>query len=276
MFYGKKQQLLSMLYLVIVLISFSACVSKSKVTYLQGADAYSVPTQLPTTYEITIQPDDQLSISVSSSEKELLEPFSNKISIGTGNASGGGGGANGRAHGGAWFTVDKEGYIEFPVFGLIKVSGYSRKELARMIENKLKSGGYTQDPVVSVEIMSFKVTVLSDGNNSVVTCPTERFTILEAIAEAGGIQLTGKRQNVLVLREQEGKVQSFRVDLSNAKSTLNSPVYYLKQNDVIYIEPNGATRVQASPFYKYATAFSSVAGIITTIVGLALIWKKFE
>jgi len=274
MFIGKKKTMISMLYIFIVLLTFSSCVSKAKVTYLQGADAYSVPTQLPTTYEIKIQPDDQLSISVSSSEKELLEPFSNKVSIGSGSGVSSGAGS-GRTHGGIWFTVDKEGFIEFPVFGLIKVAGYTRKELARMIEQRLKSGGYTQDPVVSVEIMSFKVTVLSDGNNSVVTCATERFTILEAIAEAGGIQLTGKRQNVLVLREQEGKVQSFRVDLSNAKSTLNSPVYYLKQNDVIYIEPNGASRVEASPFYKYATAFSSIVGFVGTIVSLALIWKKF-
>lgn len=271
----EKKSLMSVFaVLFIALISLGSCVSKAKVTYLQGADDYAEPKILPTTYEIRIQPDDQLSVSVSSSEKELLEPFTNKVSIGTGGNAGGGGG-DGRAHGGAWFTVDKEGYIEFPVFGLIKVAGYSRSELARLIEQKLKSGGYTQDPVVSVEIMSFKVTVLSDGNNSVVPCTSERFTILEAIAKAGGIQLSGKRQNVLVLREQEGKVQSFRVDLSNARATLSSPVYYLKQNDVIYIEPNGASRVEASPFYKYMTAFGSIAGIITSAVGLALIWKRF-
>lgn len=273
----EKKSLMSVFaVLIIALISFGSCVSKAKVTYLQGADDYAEPKILPTTYEIRIQPDDQLSVSVSSSEKELLEPFSNKIAIGTGGTGGGGtGGGDSRVHGGAWFTVDKEGYIEFPVFGLIKVAGYTRSELARLIERKLKSGGYTQDPVVSVDIMSFKVTVLSDGNNSVVSCGSERFTILEAIAKAGGIQLSGKRQNVLVLREQEGKVQSFRVDLSNARATLSSPVYYLKQNDVIYIEPNGASRVEASPFYKYMTAFGSIAGIITSAVGLALIWKKF-
>lgn len=272
----RKKSLMSVLaILLIALISLGSCVSKAKVTYLQGADDYAEPKILPTTYEIRIQPDDQLSVSVSSSEKELLEPFSNKIAIGTGGSAGGSGSGDGRAHGGAWFTVDKEGYIEFPVFGLIKVAGYSRSELARLIEHKLKSGGYTQDPVVSVDIMSFKVTVLSDGNNSVVPCTSERFTILEAIAKAGGIQLSGKRQNVLVLREQEGKVQSFRVDLSDARATLSSPVYYLKQNDVIYIEPNGASRVEASPFYKYMTAFGAIAGIISTAVGLALIWKRF-
>lgn len=260
----------SLLCVILTMIVVTGCVSKAKVTYLQGADVYSTPTQLPTTFEIKIQPDDQLSISVSSSEKELLEPFTNKVSIGTPS----GYGSNMR--GGMWFTVDKDGFIEFPVFGLIKVSGYTRNELGRMLEQRLKNGGYTQDPVVSVEIMSFKVTVLSDGNNSVVTCNTERFTVLEAIAQAGGIQLSGKRQNVLVLREQDGKVQSFRIDLSNAKATLNSHVYYLKQNDVIYIEPNGASRVEASPFYKYMSAFSSIAGILSTVVGLVLILKRIK
>ncbi len=122
----RKKSLMSVLaILLIALISLGSCVSKAKVTYLQGADDYAEPEILPTTYEIRIQPDDQLSVSVSSSEKELLEPFSNKIAIGTGGSAGGSGSGDGRAHGGAWFTVDKEGYIEFPVFGLIKVAGYS-------------------------------------------------------------------------------------------------------------------------------------------------------
>lgn len=275
MFSRKLFSFTTLIAAIALMLCLNGCVSKSKVTYLQGADEFATPTPLPTTYEIKIQPDDQLAISVSSSEKELLDPFTNKVAIGTGGGTAGGGGADGRSHGGMWFTVDKGGFIEFPVFGLIKVSGYTRNELARMIEQRLKSGGYTQDPVVSVEIMSFKVTILSDGNNSVVTCGSERFTILEAIAKAGGIQLSGKRQNVLVLREQDGKVQTFRVDLSNAKSTLNSPVYYLKQNDVIYIEPNGASRVDASPFYKYASAFGSVAALITTVISFLLLYKKF-
>lgn len=268
--------LTSVVFAIIASMSLVGCVSKDKVSYLVGADDYAEPKSLPTTYDIKIQADDQLAVTVSSSEKELLEPFTNKIAIGTGSANVGGGGSDGHVSGGAWFTVDKQGYIEFPVFGLIKVSGYTRTELARMLEQKFKSGGYTQDPVVTVELMSFKVTVLCNGHSSVVRCGTERFTILEAIAKAGGIDLTNNRQNVLVLRDQDGKVQSYRIDLSNARATLSSPVYYLKQNDVIYIESNGAARVEASPFYKYLTAFTSITGLITTVVGVALIWKSFK
>lgn len=261
--------------LMLCALMLTGCVSKREVTYLNEVDELCKEGHLlPTTYNIKIQPDDQLSISVSASEKELLEPFCNKVTIGSGNANGSTGGSNGRRGGGQMFTVDKDGFIEFPVFGLVKVAGYNRYELARMIEKRLKEGGYTQDPVVSVEIMSFKVVVIGEAGNTVVDCETDRFTILEAIAKAGGVKYTGKRQDALVLREELGEVKSYRVDLSDAKSTLDSPVYYLRQNDVIYIEPNGAARVDGSPMYRYMTAIGSIMGFISTITALFLIAKK--
>lgn len=244
----------------------TGCVSKREVTYLNEVDELCKDGHmLPTTYNIKIQPDDQLCISVSASEKELLDPFCNKITIGSGSVNGG---ASGR--GGQNFIVDKDGYIEFPVFGLIKVAGYNRYELARMLEKRLKEGGYTQDPVVTVEIMSFKVVVIGEGNNTIVNCETDRFTILEAIAKSGGVKYTGKRQDCLVLREELGEVKSYRIDLSDAQATLDSPVYFLRQNDVIYIEPNGAARVDGSPVYRYMGAISSIMGFVTAIVALAI------
>lgn len=258
------------LLFVVLTVLLTGCVSKRSVTYLQGADQYhDKPFVLPTTYEITIQPDDQLAISISASEKELLEPFTNRVMIGAGSINGGtsvGGGSG-------TFTVDKSGYIEFPVFGLLKVAGYTRADLARMIESKLKSEGYVLDPVVSVDIKSFKVTILGEAGNTVVNCATDRFTILEALAKAGGINYTGKRHDVLVLREEQGKVSSYRIDVADAKSVLSSPVYYLKQNDVIYIEPNGVARVEGSPFYRYMNATSSIMGFTTSVIGFLLLWK---
>lgn len=244
----------------------TGCVSKREVTYLNEVDELCKDGHmLPTTYNIKIQPDDQLSIAVSSSEKELLEPFCNKISIGSGST-----GMNSGGRGGQYFIVDKDGFIEFPVFGLIKVAGYNRYELARMLEKRLKEGGYTQDPVVSVEIMSFKVVVIGETGNQVVECETDRFTLLEAIAKSGGVKYTGKRQDCLVLREELGEVKSYRVDLSDAQATLDSPVYFLRQNDVIYIEPNGAARVDGSPVYRYIGAVSSIMGFVTAIIALTI------
>lgn len=258
--------------LMLCVLMLTGCVSKREVTYLNEVDELCKDGHLlPTTYNIKIQPDDQLSISVSASEKELLEPFCNKVNIGSGGASGNVAGSRG---GGQMLTVDKDGFIEFPVFGLVKVAGYNRYELARLIEKRLKEGGYCQDPVVSVEIMSFKVVVIGEAGNTVVQCETDRFTILEAIAKAGGIKYTGKRQDALVLREELGEVKSYRVDLSDAKATLDSPVYFLRQNDVIYIEPNGAARVDGSPMYRYMSAISSIMGFVSTITALFLIAKK--
>lgn len=251
--------------LMLCALVLTGCVSKREVTYLNEVDELCKDGHmLPTTYNIKIQPDDQLCITVSASEKELLEPFCNKVTIG----SGGSGSTGGR--GGQNFIVDKDGFIEFPVFGLIKVAGYNRYELARMIEKRLKEGGYTQDPVVTVEIMSFKVVVIGEAGNTVVKCETDRFTLLEAIAQSGGVNYTGKRQDCLVLREELGEVKSYRVDLSDAKSTLDSPVYFLRQNDVIYIEPNGAARVDGSPVYRYMAAISSIMGFVTAIIALSV------
>lgn len=253
----------------------TGCVSKREVTYLNEVDELCKDGHmLPTTYNIKIQPDDQLSISVSASEKELLEPFLNKVYIGNGGYGNNSINARGVGGRGGGFTVDKDGFIEFPVFGLMKVAGYNRYELARMIEKRLKEGGYCQDPVVTVDIISFKVVVIGEAGNQVVTCATDRFTLLEAIAQAGGVKYTGKRQDALVLREELGEVKSYRVDLSDAKSTLDSPVYYLRQNDVIYIEPNGAARVDGSPMYRYMGAISSIMGFVSTITALFLIAKK--
>lgn len=261
--------------LMLCALMLTGCVSKREVTYLNEVDELCKDGHLlPTTYNIKIQPDDQLSISISASEKELLEPFLNKVYIGSGGYGNNSTNARGVGGRGGGFTVDKDGFIEFPVFGLMKVAGYNRYELARMIEKRLKEGGYCQDPVVTVEIISFKVVVIGEAGNQVVTCATDRFTLLEAIAQAGGVRYTGKRQDALVLREELGEVKSYRVDLSDAKSTLDSPVYYLRQNDVIYIEPNGAARVDGSPMYRYMSAIGSIMGFVSTITALFLIAKK--
>lgn len=266
-----KKFFFSIPILPMMLIGFllTGCVSQEKVTYMQGVDEiFSNGKTLPTTYDIRIQADDQLAISVAAQEKELLEPFTTKTMIGT--TSGGGSSTKG----GQYFTVDKSGVIDFPVFGQIKVAGYTRSELARLIEQRLKSGGYVTDPVVSVEIMSFRVSVLGEvGSPGPVTTSGERLSIFDALASAGDIKPTGMRQKVLVLREQDGKLQSYRVDVSNAESVVNSPAYYLKQNDVIYVEPNGASRVDGSPVYKYLSGMSSILGALSTILAIVLIAK---
>lgn len=270
----KKKVFLSLPILPLLLIGLlvTSCVSQEKVTYMQGVDEiFSKGKTLPTTYDIRIQADDQLAISVAAQEKELLEPFTTKTMIG---ANSGGGSTGGSTKGGQYFTVDKSGSIDFPVFGQIKVAGYTRSELARLLEQRLKAGGYVTDPVVSVEIMSFRVSVLGEvGKPGPVTTDGERLSIFDALAQAGDIKPTGLRQKVLVLREQDGKLQSYRVDVSNAEDVVNSPAYYLKQNDVVYVEPNGASRVDGSPVYKYLGAMSTILGALSTILAIVLIAK---
>lgn len=262
----------SVVLLMFAAVLMTGCVSKRSVTYFNDVDEMCKNGfQIPTTYDIRIQPNDQLAITVASSEKELLEPFCNKVMIGS--SSGNAGAYASKA--GQYFVVNKDGYIDFPVFGALKVGGLSRDELARKIEKMFKDGGYTQDPVVTIDIISFHVTVMGETGNVVVESPTDRMTIIEALAQAGGVKITGKRQDVLVLREDHtGKVTSYRVDVSDAKSTLESPVYYLKQNDVIYVAPNGAARVDGSPFYRYMAALSAIAGMAVTLVSSYFIFRR--
>lgn len=268
-------KLVRFMVLLVAAVSISSCVSKKNVTYLQGADAYSdKPFTLPTTYGIKIQPDDRLSISISASEKELLEPFTTTIMLG-GNGNNGGG-VSSQGLNSAGFIVDKQGNIDLPVFGQVYVEGLTRVELARKIEDMLKTGGFVQDPIVKVAITSFKVVVIGEAGNTTVTSEGERLTLIEAIAKSGGVKLTGKRQNVLVMRETKGKVKTYRVDLASAEKTLSSPVYYLQQNDVICVEPNGASRVDASPFYRYMAATSSIIGFLTTITSIILLADRLK
>ena len=143
------------------------------------------------------------------------------------------------------YVVDMEGNIDFPIFGKIKVSGLTRLQLAEILKQRLIREDLIADPIVTVEILNFKVSVMGE-----VTAPGsftvagDRITILEALSKAGDLTIQGKRHNVLVLREKEGLVTFNRIDLLS-ESLLHSPVYYLQQNDVVYVEPTKARAAQS-------------------------------
>lgn len=275
-----RGMLLRCLLLGILTLSLSGCVAKRNLVLFQDADDYIDSKRIATTYDIRIQPDDQLAISVSSQDKELIDVFNNTIYIGQ-NSSGGGmymqqnygsGGTlgNNTLFG---FHVDKDGCIEFPVFGRLSVEGMTRNEIASLLQNKLRQG-FINDAVVRVELLSFRVVVIGAvGKESIITVGKDRCTIVEALTMAGGVTHQGFRKNVLVIREENGEIWTYRVDFTDLSSLLNSPVYYLKQNDIIYIEPNGTIQVEASPVYRYMTAFTAISSFIMTLATLLYITK---
>jgi polysaccharide export outer membrane protein len=210
-----------------------------------------------------IQPDDLLSITVSS-----LNPGSNVLfNSGTLPPSSSTDAAIvNRANEG--YLVDKNGFVNLPVIGKIKLGGLSKEEANNLLTNKLTE--YLKDPIVNIRFLNFKVTVIGEVNNpSSFTILNEKINVLEALGLAGDMTAFGKRENVLIIREKEGIRSATRINLNN-KEVLNSPYFYLQQNDIVYVEPENRTKVaQTSASNRFipivVAAITAVAIYISNI-----------
>jgi polysaccharide export outer membrane protein len=172
-----------------------------------------------------------LSITVLGIEPDAVRPF-NIPNLGSAAV----GGYTQGAPSSPGYVVDPEGNIDFPVIGKIKLAGLNRSEVISLLKSKLEL--YIQNPTVLLKIVNYKITVIGDVKNpGTFTIPNEHVTIFEAIGIAGDLLITGKRNNVKVIRDIDGVKKEFILDLTSAK-VFDSPVYYLQQNDLVYVEPN--------------------------------------
>lgn len=260
---------------VLVTLLQTGCITKERVSLFQDADDYLDPKRIATTYDIKVQADDQLSIAIASQDAELVEVFNNKTILGSGGSgsTGGGGGGGGGAAGSisaaaplqSTFHVDRDGYIQFPVFGRIYVEGLSRKDVADTIQTRLRDG-YIKDAVVSVELLSFHVVVVGGvEDEKILTISKDRCTLVEAVTMAGGFSPTAYRENVTVVREENGEIWTYRVDFRSIGELINSPVYYLQQNDIVYIDKSSSDLVQHSAAYKYLQTISTSISLIVSM-----------
>jgi polysaccharide export outer membrane protein len=180
--------------------------------------------------ELTIQPQDMLSIVVSDKESELALPF-NLIIPGMS----GTGGQQSLLN----YTVNKDGDIDFPVLGKLHVEGLTRNQLEQLVKEKIISEGYIKAPIVTVQFMNFRVTVNGEvASPGVYKIENDHITLFDALSMAGDLTIYGQRDNVKVVRENNGERAVYEVDL-RAANVFDSPVYYLQQNDIIYVTPNG-------------------------------------
>ena len=216
---------------LLVLLLFS-CASPKDVVYYQGIEGIAGNTQAAS-YEIKIQPDDLLMIIVSAEDPEIAMPFNLKsVSMVTPSRQD----LVRSQETMQLYLVDAVGAIEFPVLGKLKVSGLSRTEVLQMLQ--LKIGVYIKNPIINLRIMNFKVSVQGEVNlPGSYPIASERVTLIEALTMAKDLTIYGKRNNILVIREIDGVKSYNRVDITQA-NFINSPFYYLAQNDVIYVEPN--------------------------------------
>ena len=271
-----KRTVFSLSVCALCLGLMTSCVSNKKMIYLQGAtQQYALPQSINDAFELRVEPDDQLAISVASKDVELLQRFNNNTLIGGGSNSQAGTNTVNVSSGVSYFKVNKDGNIEFPIFGTIHVGGMTTDEVSKLIQERMINEGYINDAVVNTKIMSFKVTVMGDVKApGTQTYQGERLTILEALGKAGDLNNSAYRNNVLIIREENGQRKAYEVNLLDNQTVFNSPAYYLQQNDVIYVQPNKSQRVKGSTSYTWLSVGSTVVGMVVSIVSLVVALKK--
>lgn len=247
-------------------ILFSACNSTKEVVYLQ--DVVPLKQQdIERKYEVFIHEDDLLSIMVNSKDPELALPFNMPlITYQIGSESSG----QQRILG---YLVDTNGDIDFPILGKLHVAGLSRLELRDLIKEKLISGDYIKDPVVTVQFLNYKVSVMGEvARPGSFTITGDRITLLEALSMAGDLTIYGRRDRVAVIREENGKRTILFHDLRSS-DIFTSPCYYLQQNDIVYVEPNKAKAGQrdinqnnsVSVWLSAVSVLAAVASLLVTV-----------
>ena len=207
------------------------------VTYFQDLKV-NAPVRIDSVKDITFQPDDQLSIIVSCKEPELAALFNlvrAQNRLGTSGKGSSSMNSNGET---SVYTVDNDGNIDFPFFGAIRVAGKTKQQVATDIKRRLVDSGQIINPVVTVEFANLSYSILGEvksaGRYSITR---NKMTLLDAISEAGDLNITGKRDSIFVIREEGGVRTTYAVDI-RSREFFDSPVYYVKQNDVIYVRPN--------------------------------------
>ena len=231
-----KKLKMNRVFVILLCGALAACNPSKNVVYLQDAADKTTET-IPVYQGIVIQPKDILSIVVSSPDPVLSMSFNLPLHSYQAGSSTASSSYSQRLLG---YLVDVEGYIDFPVLGKLKVTGYTRDQLSEMIKQKLIDEGQIKEPIVNTEIMNFKIVVLGEVRSpNTYYLQDDRYTIFDALGRAGDLTLYGRRDNVLVWREQNGVIKEYRVDL-RSRNIMHSPVFYLQQNDVIYVSPNNA------------------------------------
>ena len=254
---------INVLSAIVLLLVVSSC-STSKTAYFENLDIEEMSGKMDVgNYELRIAPDDMLSITVSSVVPDAAAPYNlpavsysepgkQELTI-VPNLQ--------------VYTVDKNGYIYFPIVGRIRAEGMTRNELSKFIEDKIRPE--LKDPFVLVQFMNFKVVVLGEvKTQGQISVQTERMSIHDAIGAAGDLTIYGERKNVLLMREENGKRIFHRFDLTD-QSLFESPYFYLRQNDVVYVMPNKAQRNNSNYNQLAQYRISVVSTVVSAISVLA-------
>lgn len=254
-----------LMLMAMVAMLLASCSSPKNVAYIQNSDSIDY-SRSEVLYDARIMPKDILTITVNTVNPEASEPFNLFVSTELS--------AN-RSVGGQrslqTYLVDNKGCIEFPVIGTIKVGGLTKSACEKLIHDKIQRFmNAEENPIVTVRMSNYKISVLGEVNKpGMFTVSNEKINIFEALAQAGDLTIYGVRDRVKLIREDEkGHKDVYTLNLNDAE-IINSPYYYLQQNDVIYVEPN-KVKAKNSAIGQSTTIWISIAGALVSLASLVV------
>ncbi len=256
----------------------TSCSTPQNITYFQDAAVVN-GMALQAEQQLRLRPEDKINIVVNSSNPLLEQQFTlttanmNRTLGSSVTPKTTAGSATGNAQVVA-YTVDEQGTIDFPVLGKISVGGKTRKEVSQYIQQRLVARELVSDPIVTVEYVNMGVNVLGEvGKPGHIDITKDHFTIVDALSYAGDMTINGDRCNVLVSRQSDGANLVYTIDMTNMQSVLNSPAYYLQQNDLVYVSPNNKRKRESNATgntFNNPSVWISIASLLTTITALIL------
>jgi polysaccharide export outer membrane protein len=256
----KHLHVLTRLLGLLFLLQFSACTSHRKAVYFNSVPSSEFQANVQS-LEPVIQPNDLLSISVTSLNPQASEVFNSLNSSSSRTTS-----ASSTTSQAIGYLVDTDGNIKFPFLGSVKAAGLTKKELQEGMKQDIINKKLLVDPIVDIRYLNYKVSVLGEvANPTLLTVPNEKITLLEALGLAGDLTIYARRDNVLLIREEAGKKKLVRLDLTT-NDIFTSPYYYLKSNDIIYVEPNKAKISSASGTRQWLPIVLSALSLVIVLI----------
>ena len=251
-------------YSLTAVLVLASCGSQKDVPYFQNSESVDL-SKSQYLYDARIMPKDQLTITVSTLDDQAAVPFN--LTVPTPQSVN-----NRSSYSQAMlqvYLVDNAGFINFPVIGQLKVGGLTKSEAEKMIEDKIRPYmAAEENPIVTVRMTGYQISVLGEvGRPGTFTVSREKISILEALAQAGDLTIYGQRKNVQLIREDAtGKKSIYTFDLTDA-DIINSPYFYLQQNDVVYVTPN-KVKAQNSSVGSMTTLWFSATSILISLTSL--------
>lgn len=259
-------KLLTILFAVVL---FSSCTAYKKIPYLKDAETLSQEDLQKAAFvsEFKIMPKDVLSITVNSQHPELAANFNIPLVPSNLKSS-----TQGQLSSGAslqTFIVDKDGYIEYPILGRLHIEGLTRSELEGKIKELIYPRHLKEEPIVNVKNVNLKISILGEVKNpGLYTISEDRLNILDAFALAGDLTIYGRRENVLLIRTAaDGALSVHRIDLQDKELLLQSDLFYLQQNDQLYVEVN-KTRANSSSIGSLESLGLTALSILISVISI--------